>query len=58
MDNYKINYIYSEGQDIDDIFIKVLKRELKKYILLIYQNKKDEVLPLCTYLPFKRGKNC
>ncbi len=34
MDRYKINYIFSREKDINDIFIKVLNKELKK----IYSN--------------------
>lgn len=40
MDKYKINYIYDKENDINDIFIKVLSRELRKYILSL-QNKKN-----------------
>ena len=54
MDKYKINFIFSEKQDINNIFIKVLNEELKKYILMIYKNKKYEVSS--TYLPLK-GSN-
>lgn len=43
MDKYKINYIYNENNDINDIFIKVLNKELKKYILMICKNEKYEV---------------
>lgn len=35
MDKYKINYIYNENQNINDIFIKVLTKEIKKYIEVI-----------------------
>ena len=40
MDKYKINYIFSNDQNICDIFIKVLTKELKKYILVIWNNEK------------------
>ncbi len=40
MIKYKINFIYSEENNINDILIKVLKKELKNYIQLIYNNKK------------------
>lgn len=43
MDKYKINYIFEKEQDINDIFIKVLNKELKKYILMICKNEKYEV---------------
>ena len=41
MIKYKINFIYSEENNINDILIKVLKKELKNYIKLIYNNKKN-----------------
>ena len=40
MNKYKINFIYREENNINDILIKVLKKELKNYIQLIYNNKK------------------
>lgn len=40
MDKYKINYIYNEENDINEIFIKVLNKELKKYILTVCNDKK------------------
>ena len=40
MNKYKINFIYSEENNINDILIKVLKKELKNYIKHIYNNKK------------------
>lgn len=40
MDKYKINYIYNENNNINDIFIKVLDKDLKKYIQMICKNKK------------------
>ena len=43
MDKYKINYIYNENNDINDVFIKVLNKELKKYIVMSCKNKKCEV---------------
>ena len=58
MDKYKINYIYNENNDINDIFIKVLKRELKKYIQTICKEKQSEVSSLRTYLSLERGKHC
>lgn len=57
MNKYKINYIYSENNNINDIFIKILNKELKKYILMICKNKKCEVSS-CTYLSQEGGKNC
>lgn len=57
MDKYKINYIFNEEEDINDIFINVLNKELKKYILMICKSKKYEVSS-CSYLSLERGKNC
>lgn len=58
MDKYKINYIYSENNNINDIFIKVLNKEIKKYIIMICKNKKCEVPSSCTYLSLERRKSC
>ncbi len=48
MDKYNINYIFERENDINEIFINVLKKELKKYILMICKNKKCEVPSSCT----------
>ena len=58
MDKYKINYIYEENNDINDILIKILNKELKKYIQMICKNDKREVTSSCTYLSLEGGKNC
>lgn len=58
MDKYKIKYIFNEEKDINDILIKVLNKELKKYIQTICKNKKYEVTSPCTYLSLEGGKNC
>lgn len=58
MDKYKINYIYDENNDINDILIKILNKELKKYIQMICKNDKREVTSSCTYLSLEGGKNC
>ena len=58
MDKYKINIIFNEEKDINDIFINVLKKELKKYISMICRNEKSNVLSSCTYLSLEGGKNC
>ena len=58
MDKYKINYIFNGEKDINDIFIKVLNKELKKYILMICKNKKYEVPSSCTFLSLEEGRNC
>lgn len=38
MNKYKVNFVYSEQNNINDILIKVLKKELKNYMQLIYNN--------------------
>lgn len=48
MDKYKIEFIYNENNDINDILIKVLNKELKKYIRMICKDKKCEVPSSCT----------
>ena len=58
MDKYNIKYIFNEENDINDILVKVLNKELKKYIQTICKNKKCEVPSLCTYLSLEGGKNC
>ena len=58
MDKYKINYIFSKEKDIDDVFIKVLDKELKKYILMICKNEKYKVSSPSSYLFLKGGKHC
>lgn len=58
MDKYKINYIFIDDRDINDILINVLNKELKKYIHLICKEKQIEVPSSCTYLSIEGGKNC
>ena len=58
MDKYKINYIFNEDKDINDILINVLNKELKKYIQMICKNDKGEVTSLCTRFSLEGGKNC
>ncbi len=50
MGQYKINTIYNSKENINDIFIKVLLKELQK----ICKNKKMMVSS-CTYLSLKEG---
>jgi len=52
MDKYKINYIYSENNDLNDIFIKVLNKEIKKYLIII--NKKSELATSYAYISQER----
>ena len=58
MDKYKINFIFNNENDINDILINVLNKELKKYIQIICKNKKCEVPTLCTRFSLGEGKNC
>lgn len=58
MDKYKINYIYDENNDINDILIKTLNKELKKYIQTICKNKQCEVPSSCARFSLEAGKNC
>ncbi len=44
MDKYKINFIFNNTKDMNDILINVLNKELKKYIQTICKNdKKDKM---------------
>lgn len=58
MDKYKINFIFNNEKDINDILIKALNNELKKYIQMICKNKKCEVTSSCTRFSLEGGKNC
>lgn len=59
MNNYKINFIYNNENNINDIFIKVLKKEIQKYIKMICKKGNYEVPSSCTYLSLqdKEDKN-
>ena len=58
MDKYKINFIFNNEKDINDIVINILNRELKKYIQMICKEKQIEVTSSCAYLSLEGGKNC
>lgn len=58
MDKYKINYIFNEDKDLNDILINVLNKELKKYIQIICKEKQREVSSSCNYLSLEGGKHC
>lgn len=58
MDKYKINFIFNNENDINDILINILDRELKKYIQKICKNDKREVTSSCTRFSLEVGKNC
>lgn len=55
MDKYKINFIFNNEKDINDILIKVLNKELKKYIKKICDKNETS---LCSYLSLEGDKNC
>ena len=55
MDKYKINYIYTSKKDINDIFIKVLNKELQKYLLTNCKNKRYKEP---STLSLEGDKNC
>ena len=52
MNNYKVNVKYGT-ENINDILIKVLSIELKKYLRMICKNDQKEVSSSCTYLSTK-----
>ena len=50
MNNYKVNVKYGT-ENINDILIKVLNIEVKKYLSMICKNEQKEILSSsCTYL--------
>ena len=57
MDKYKINFIFNKEKDINDILIKVLNKELKKYIQMICKEKQREKSS-CTRFSLEGDKNC
>ena len=52
MNNYKVNIEYGTS-DLNDILIKVLNSEIKKYIQMICKNQKCELSSSYTYLSTK-----
>lgn len=56
MDDYKIDYVFDGKENINDIFIKVLKREIGIYIEMICNGKMD--LSSDAYLSLKGDNNC
>ena len=58
MDKYKINIIFNNEKDINNILINVLNKELKKHIQMICKNEKKEITSSCTYLSLGGGNNC
>ena len=57
MDKYKIDFIFNEDKDINDILINVLNKELKKYIQMICKNNKRKVTS-CKQFSLEGGKDC
>lgn len=55
MNEYKINVIYNNEIDINDIFIKVLKKEIEIYLNNICKERKEELTSNSTYLSLKEG---
>ena len=49
MNKYKINIVYNKD-NINDIFIKSLKKEIENNLKMIYKKSKNELPSLCTYL--------
>ncbi len=45
MDKYKINYIFSGEKNINDIFISVLNKEVKRFLMICKNEKCDELSP-------------
>ena len=41
MKNYKIKYKYNKAKNINDIFTKTLKKELKKNFLIEYKSNNE-----------------
>ena len=58
MDKYKINYIFNQDKDVNDILVKVLNKELTKYIQMICKNEKSEVPSSCMRFSLEGGKTC
>ncbi len=57
MGKYQINYIYDKNNDLNAIFIKVLNKELKKYIQMISKNEKCDAPSSCPYVSLEESKN-
>jgi hypothetical protein len=58
VDKYKINFIFNNEKDINDILINVLNKELKKYIQMICKNDKREITSSYTRFSLEESKNC
>lgn len=56
MDKYKINFIFNNEKDINDILINILNKETKKYIQMICKNNLREIIS--SHNPVKGEKNC
>lgn len=58
MDKYKINFIFNNKKDINDILTNVLNKEIKKYIEMICINDKREETSSYKRFSLEGGKNC
>ena len=58
MDKYKINFIFDNKKDINDILTNVLNKEIKKYIEMNCINDKKGETSSCTSIYLEGGKNC
>ena len=57
MVKYKINFIYRENKTINEIFINVLDKELKKFLKKTCNESVGEVTSSCTHFSLK-DKGC
>lgn len=53
MVKYKINFIYGKNKTVNQIFISVLNKELKKFLKMTCKNLNNEITSSCTYLSLK-----
>ena len=53
MGKYKINFIYGSDKSINEIFINVLNKELKKFIKKTCNESMGEVTSSCTHFSLK-----
>ncbi len=53
MAKYKINFIYENNKNINEIITNVLYKELNKYIKMTCKKQKDELTSPITYISLK-----
>ena len=58
MVKYKINFIYENNKNVNEVFIRVLNKELNKALNMTCKKQKDELTSSCSYLSLenKEGK--